>query len=406
MSLITALGLLLAAAWCLQAALYRRASRQVRPLAGVLTEGFPGAAGAAGPAPDPGAPPAPLPRLTIVITARDEAATIEATVRHALGQVYPGLEVVAVDDRSNDGTGDLLDRMAAGDPGGRLAVVHVRDLPPRWLGKCHACHVGSRRGRGEFLLFMDGDVTLSAPDLLARTMRVVEAGRIDHLAIFPDLRPMGRLQAAVVHSFEQGMLLAMRAWEMESDRSRGGAGIGAFNLVRRDLYEKVGGHERLRMEIADDFKLGVLLRAAGARQRLWSGLDLVRCPWHRGAFAVLRGLEKNLFAGAEYSIARLLAYTGAVILMWCGPVAIAILGSGPAAFVPLAAQVAAVALTALSGAPRLGRSALVVGALQPLSMLLMTGAFWNSAIRTLAQGGVRWRGTFYPLADLRRGVVR
>ncbi|HUD72885.1 MAG TPA: glycosyltransferase, partial [Dongiaceae bacterium] len=306
------------------------------------------------------------------------------------------------------GTGAILDRFAAGPPATsgppeRLTVVHVRTLPPGWLGKCHAAHVGAQQARGAFLLFMDGDVDLAAPDLLERILTVVRDMKLDHLAIFPDLRPVGALQAGVVHAFEQGMLLAIRGWEMEADRSAGGGGIGAFNLVRRATYDAVGGYDRLRMEIADDFKLGLLLRRAGARQRIWSGLDLVRCPWHRGAFAVLRGLEKNLFAGAEYSLARLVLYTVVVLAMECGPLAVALAGGG---FVPLAVQVASILAAATSGAWRLGRSPWLLAALQPIATLLMTGAFWNSAIRTLAQGGVRWRDTFYPLAELKRGIVR
>jgi glycosyltransferase involved in cell wall biosynthesis len=349
-----------------------------------------------------------------VITARDEAASIEATVRQALGQRYPaGLQVIAVDDRSTDGTGAILDRMASAGPPEHLTVVHVRDLPPGWLGKCHACHVGAQQAQGAFLLFMDGDVSLAAPDLLERILTVVCDRKLDHLAIFPDLRPVGALQAGVVHAFEQGMLLAMRGWEMEADRSAGGAGIGAFNLVRRTSYDAVGGYERLRMEIADDFKLGLLLRRAGARQRIWSGLDLVRCPWHRGAFAVLRGLEKNLFAGAEYSLARLVLYTVVVLAMQFGPLAVALAGTAGAggdrpalAWIPLAVQVASIMTAAASGAWRLGRSPWLIALLQPIATLLMTGAFWNSALRTLAQGGVRWRDTFYPLAELKRGIVR
>jgi len=150
-----------------------------------------------------------------------------------------------------------------------------------------------------------------------------------------------------------------------------------------------------------------LLRRAGARQRIWSGLDLVRCPWHRGAFAVLRGLEKNLFAGAEYSLARLVLYTVVVLAMQFGPLAVALAGRSAAfAFVPLAVQVASILTAAASGAWRLGRSPWLIAALQPISAILMTGAFWNSAVRTLAQGGVRWRDTFYPLAELKRGIVR
>jgi len=385
--------LVLSAAWIAVTSLYILASRQVRPVAAALLE----------------APPATvagtLPTLSIVITARDEAAEIEATVRHALAQVYPGLEVIVVDDRSGDGTGAILDRLAAAAGPGRLRVAHVRALPPGWIGKCHACQEGARRARGAFLLFMDGDVTMASPDLLARIVAWMERDAIDHLALFPDLRPYGALQAGLLHSFEQAMLLMTRGWEMERDLPRGGAGVGAFNLVRRSAYERVHGHVLLRMEVGDDYKLGMLLKESGARQRIRSGLGLVRCPWHRGTLAVLRGLEKNLFSGSDYSVGLLAAQTAAAFAMHAGPLLLGLATRAPAGWLPLAVQAACIVAAAASAAKRLDKPALVLAALYPLSCLLLTFAVWNSAVRTLWRGGVRWRDTFYPLADLRRGLV-
>jgi glycosyl transferase family 2 len=380
--------------WLVLTALYVLASRQVRPLEEVLAGRSAAGAGA------------PLPGLSIVVTARDEAQDIEATVRHALAQVYPGLEVIVVDDRSADGTSAILDGLAPSVGGDRLRVIHVRDLPAGWIGKCHACHVGAGEARGAFLLFMDGDVTLAAPDLLGRIVTWMERSAVDHLALFPDLRPYGALQAGLMHAFEQAMLLVVRAWEMDRDRPRGGGGVGAFNLIRRTAYDRIGGHLRLRMEVADDYKLGMLLKESGARQRIYSGMGLVRCPWHRGTLAVLRGLEKNMFSGVDYSLTRLVAETAALVALNVGPVAIGLVAGTPVGWAPFAVQAACVFAAAASAARRIDRHPLVLGALYPLSLALLSFAMWNSVLRTLARGGVLWRGSFYPLAALRRGLVR
>jgi glycosyltransferase involved in cell wall biosynthesis len=354
-----------------------------------------------------------LPSLSVVVTARDEAARIEDTVRRLLAQEYPRLEILVVDDRSTDGTAEILDRLAAGaadrisSPAAppRLAIEHVRDLPAGWLGKCHACRRGADRARGEFLLFLDGDVALADQHLLARVMTWVEARRIDHLAVLPDLRPTTRLQAGLLSVFDQMLLLFVRAWEIDRDRPRGGGGVGAFNLVRRSSYDRIGGHELLRMEVVDDYKLGVLLKESGARQRMASGLDLVHCPWHRGAWGVVRGLEKNVFAGIGYSVPRLVLFTLAALGLVYGPAALALHGPAPWAAAPLGAQAAALLAAFTAERRRLATPPILLWVLYPLAAGLMILAAWNSALTTLAQGGIRWRGTFYPLEALRRGSV-
>src|SRR6185295_10691375 len=103
-----------------------------------------------------------------------------------------------------------------------LEVVHNTVLPEGWLGKCHACAVGAARATGEWILFMDGDVTLAREDLLARTVGLAERDGIDHLAVIPDQGRISRLQSAMMAVFGQVFLLAARSWEMDRDLPRGG----------------------------------------------------------------------------------------------------------------------------------------------------------------------------------------
>jgi glycosyltransferase involved in cell wall biosynthesis len=412
---LIAFGLLSCAGWLVFGWLVVLGLRRIRLLAAVLaTDGDRSAAdGARTAAHDPG-----LPALSVVVTARDEAGAVEMTVRRLLAQRYPGLEVVVVDDRSTDGTSEILDRLAAaaGGPDDRLVVVHNSELPDGWLGKCHACRVGAGRARGDWILFTDGDVSLEEDDLLARVVGYAQRHGLDHLAVIPDLRPMSPAQAGLVGAFGQLFIAGCRAYEMDRDLPRGGGGIGAFNLVRRAVYERVGGHRLLRMDLADDFKLGRLLKEAGARQRIFSGTGLVRCPWHRGARAVIRGLEKNFFSAFDFSILRLVAATCVLLILTVGPALAGALvtwhtrgGVDPlvlaAAWLPLTVQAVFVLLSLMIEAPRHGFPPLVLWAFYPLSVLLLLGAVWNSAIRTLGRGGVVWRDTFYPLADLRAGIV-
>jgi glycosyltransferase involved in cell wall biosynthesis len=387
-------------------------ARRIRDLRSVLEES--GRRESVSPAAGPDPPP-----LSVVITARDEAETIEASVRSFLGQRCPGLQVIAVDDRSSDDTGAILDRLATdpSTPPGRFAVLHLREIPPGWLGKTNACHAGAGLVRGEWILFTDGDVSLGDPDLLARVVGLAERERFDHVAVIPDLRPMGLLHAGLVSCFGQVFVVGARAHEMDRDRPRGGGGVGAFNLVRRQVYDRIGGHDLLRMEIIDDFKLGRLLKESGARQRLYHGFGLIRCPWHRGALRVVRGLEKNLFASLQFSLPAVVAFSVMGLAFALGPFLFGLLiqfGLRPrphplavaTGWLPFLMQ-AGFTLHAYRGeARRFGRSAPALALIYPLSCLLLLAAVLNSTVATLRRGGVKWRDTFYPLAALRRGVVR
>ncbi|MFQ5876196.1 MAG: glycosyltransferase [Acidobacteriota bacterium] len=410
-----AAGFLGLALWAPIALLILAGARRVRRLSEVLSPG-----GGPGPGRSPGriGGASPQPSLSVVVTARDEGGRIEATVRRLLEQRYPGLRIIVVNDRSRDDTGAILERIRseAGGDDSRLTVIHVRDLPRGWIGKCHACKVGALGARGDWILFTDGDVLLEEDDLLARVVAYAEDAGLDHVAVLPDLGPMPVIQAGLVAAFGQVYLLAARAHEMDRDLPRGGAGVGAFNLIRRTAYDRIGGHDLVRMDLADDFKLGRLLKESGARQRLFGGLSLVRCAWHRGALGLIRGLEKNLFGGFGFSLPILLLWTIASALPAYGPalsgILVSVLGgrsAGPiillAAWMPFVLQTG-LAFAAASEGPRHGgfRPAAVALA-QPMSILLLLVAAWNSAIRTVARGGVVWRDTFYPLAELRAGLV-
>ena len=141
----------------------------------------------------PRPPGRPWPAVSVIVAARDEAAGIEAAMGSLLALDYPALEVIAVDDRSGDATGAILDRLAAHDR--RLRVLHVRELPPGWLGKNHAVALGAREARGELLLFTDADVEF-APAALRSAVSILEAEELDHLALGPGLRLPGAWIAA------------------------------------------------------------------------------------------------------------------------------------------------------------------------------------------------------------------
>jgi Glycosyltransferase like family 2 len=351
--------------------------------------------------PDP-APPA----VSVVVPCRDEARDVEATVRSLLAQELPALQVVAVDDRSSDATGAILDQLAASDP--RLTVVHVTALPAGWLGKNHALEVGGRRARGEWLLFTDGDV-LFRPGALRRALGYARAHRLGHLAAAPRFIAPGFLERAFVTGFGAFASLAFRVHRLGVARSSAFVGIGAFNLVRRADWERIGGHERLRLEVVDDVKLGLVLRRSGVAQGAVSGGGLVAVRWQHGFWPSVLGLVKNAFAATEYrpGVAVLASLTLALAGMGPLLVGLAALASRQWDAAALAGGTLLMGIAIHGGAARrLAGGSGLEGLALPLSSALLAGVLLGSTAAALWRGGVVWRGTRYPLAELRRGCVR
>jgi GT2 family glycosyltransferase len=352
------------------------------------------------------------PTVSVVVAARDEAASIGATVSALQAQDHPALEIVLVDDRSTDGTGDLMDALAAsGRQGARPApgpppirVVRVRDLPPGWLGKNHALWRGARLARGRWLLFTDADVRLH-PAAVGAAVRFAEERRLDHLALGPALTARGFGLQAWVSVGLLTILTFLSPRSMNRPSSRRGYGVGAFNLVRRSAYEAIGTHRAIALRPDDDVRLGLRLRRAGFRQ--WAAAEpaLARVEWYGSLGEAIRGLEKNAFAVLNYRPAVLALAVAGTAALFVGPCVGAALVPGPAAWVfraDVAVQWATVAtVSALFVVPGRPARAAAVALAYPWAALVFAYAMARSGWLALARGSVEWRGTRYDLGALR-----
>jgi hypothetical protein len=341
----------------------------------------------------------PAPRVSIVVAARNEARGVEAGMRSLLAQQYAALEIVAVNDRSTDETGAILDRLAMGEP--RLRVVHVADLPPGWLGKNHALSLGAAAASGAWLLFTDADVVMQ-PDTLSRAIGHAERTGLDHLTVLPDLILPGLLKCFTV-GFVVWFSAYVRPWKASDPRSRFFVGVGAFNLVRTTAYQRAGGHEPIRMRPDDDLKLGKILKRSGARAEAMSGLGMISVEWYHSLQGAIDGLMKNTFSVVEYYSALMLGGACFYLLVGFGPMAMLALGSGPVAVcggVTIVSQ-----LLVHTTAARETNAPWYAGALYPVAALLMSWILIRALALNLWQGGIVWRGTFYPLAELRKNRV-
>jgi glycosyltransferase involved in cell wall biosynthesis len=339
-------------------------------------------------------------RLAVVVPALNEEAAVEGCLRSLLASQGVRLEIVAVDDRSTDRTGALMDAVAAEVPGDgphTLRVIHIEELPEGWLGKPHALSRGARATAAPWVLFTDADAWF-APDALARSLAFVEAEAADHFVLLPTLElktPGERMLMGAINTFA---VWGVRLWKIADPGARDYLGVGCFNLLRRSAYDRVGGFERLRMEVLEDLRMGYLVKSLGLRQRVAFGAGLVRVHWAAGALGIVRTMEKNLFAVWRYQVSMLLGALGGFLLLTLGPW-VGLLGPR-AVRVPSAVGVGAMLAAYVGNARRSGNEARYAG-LMPVASVLLAYAMVRSAAVTLHRGGVEWRGTFYPLAELR-----
>ena len=346
------------------------------------------------------------PKLSVVVPACNEEGTLEAAMTSLRGVDYPELEVILVNDRSDDGTGAIMDKIVAEDK--RFQTCHITELPEGWLGKVNALRRGTELADGDFLLFIDADVHF-VPSTLRRAVNRMQEENLGHLTVMPRLLQHGLPYNLTLASFALLFLTGVRAWKFRNPDSDAYAGVGAFAMIRREAFERTPGWEWLRMEIADDVGLGMLMtRKAGARSRLVIGTESVHLDWYDGLSSLVKGLEKNLFGAAcHYSLLRTVAVLGGFIAVFAGPWVAALgpmlLGAGPQwGLIALAASVVSLALL-VATVFRSIHLPFFATLFSSLGFLVLSWALIRSTLQTLRQGGVSWRDRFYPVDELKAG---
>jgi glycosyltransferase involved in cell wall biosynthesis len=345
--------------------------------------------------------------LSVIVPARNEGQSVGAGLRSLLASKGVELEVIAVDDRSTDETGLVMDALEREprEGGVRYLVEHVQELPPGWLGKPHAMARGAALATGEWLLFTDGDV-IFAEETLARALAWPEREGGDHLLVVPTVLVRSAGESLMLPFLHILSIWGPRLWRVADPRASDAIGVGAFNLMRRATYEAVGGWERLHMEVIEDVRMGYLVKQAGFASRVVTGRDMVRIRWAHGAWGVVDNLTKNVFAAFRFRIGLLMAGTVATAIMCLLPFAGIVIGAVRDRAWLWPSLVSVAVLTALYWRYRRfadpgGAATMLWLAAFPLAALVFVYAMVRSMVLTLARGGVVWRGTFYPLGELR-----
>jgi glycosyltransferase involved in cell wall biosynthesis len=340
------------------------------------------------------------PSISLLFAARDEAEKLPAALATLATLDYPHLEIIGVDDRSQDTTGRILDEFAATHS--RFRGVHVAELPSGWLGKPHALQNAYEASTGEWLLFTDADVRFK-PDVLRRAVTLAKQNNLDHLTLIGDVEMHGFWEKVLITFFGLAFHLATDAYRVSNPNSRAYVGVGAFQLLRRSAYEAIGMHRRLAMEVVEDMKLGKLVKRSGFHSCVAIAQEFVTVRWHAGARNIIRGVTKNFFAAFGYDIAFAVVALAGMFLLNVVPFYAVFAGHG---WIRILSMIAvAIALAMHGSVDVVNRVSPLYALTHPIGAVLFCYMIVRSVAVTLWQGGVTWRGTFYPLKELKRGVV-
>lgn len=338
------------------------------------------------------------PAVSIIVPALNEAATIKPALASLLALDYPKLEVIAINDRSTDTTGQILDNMA--QENSRLTVYHLTELPANWLGKNHALWYGATRAEGDILLFTDADVVMTQKSL-RRAVGFMLTAQLDHLAIFFDAIVPGGLLNMLIVDFACGFMALMKPWKAHRPDNHYHIGVGAFNLIRAETYHRCGTHRAIAMNPVDDVALGRLLKTNGGHQNCLFGRNSISVKWYSSVTEMVHGLEKNIMPFCGYSISKIIAATAAIIILRIWPMMVILFSHNP--FL-LTLNGLLVILQVGSAITVAANSSIPIRHVVwfPLAPFIDLYILWNSTLKTLSRGGIIWRGTFYSLAELQK----
>ncbi len=342
-----------------------------------------------------------LPKVSVLVPARNEEANIRKCLRSLMELVHPDIEIIVADDRSTDSTAQIVKRLARLDPRIRLVQV-TEEPPPSWIGKCHALYQAVRQGRpsGEWLLFTDAD-TVHHPQSLAVSLREALDHQVDMFSLIPHLearnfwvRLMQPTVAAIIAMYNQPT-------RINNPKRPEAFANGQYILIRKAAYMGVKGHESVAGKVLEDVELARVVKGLGYGIRLAVGLDLFQTNMYTDLRSLIQGWTKNLYLLLQSRMSRVLKATIASLLLSLWP---AVTGIGacvalatdwrplPTGSLLVLVGVYALVMSFQAILRALSRWQPAMAPLAPLANLIAMFILWRSAWLHSRGKAVVWKG--------------
>ncbi len=335
------------------------------------------------------------PFVSVCVPARNEERDIEACLTSLLNQDYPNYEVIVVDDNSTDNTPGIIESLQKRHS--NLVAVQGAELPSDWYGKPFALHQAEQRARGELLLFTDADPVFQ-PNALTTAVHLMQKHRLDMISLLPGAEFGSFWERAVQPVIFAFISAHIRFGKVNDPESPAAMGVGSFILLRREVYDRVGGHETLKQAILEDIGMARLVKRSGARIMMAEAQKIYTIRMYHSFREIWTGWRKNVFLAMKKSIFKtfyyILCLLGFVVTPWLIAAYHLWLGSA------LGWQAMALAGLGLVLVTKWGlchglnlekRYALVF----PLGALVVAAIMINSMVHLLFRGKAEWRGRTY-----------
>jgi chlorobactene glucosyltransferase len=248
-------------------------------------------------------PPVGAPRISVIVPARNEARNIRRCVEALLAQTYPDFELLVLDDRSTDATPAILAKLAQRDT--RLRLLHGAELPPGWAGKPHALAQAAAEAHGDWLCFVDAD-TFVTPDALASVFAAARARKADLFTILTEQELGTFWEKVILPLVFTGLSVGFSPRKVNRPETPDAIANGQFILIRRGVYDAVGGHTALHDSIVEDKDMAVLVKRSGYRLIVADGMQVARTRMYTSLPEMWEGWTKNIFLGLKGSAGLLL----------------------------------------------------------------------------------------------------
>lgn len=341
--------------------------------------------------------PATEPSLAVIIAVRNEERDLSEALESMCQLDYSNYRLVVVNDRSTDRTPEILSRFEKLYP--HLTVIHIDELPAGWLGKNHALYKGYQATSEEWMLFTDADVRY-APSTLNKAVQYCIDKQLDHLTVLPEVESRSTFFNSIMDTFKIMLNVRLKPWEASDPNSKAYFGVGAFNLVRRNAYEMAGTHKRIALRPDDDLKLAECIKSSGLKQDVAYGNELLSLEWYTSVKEFINGLMKNTFSTVDYNFPKVVVLCLITLFIFVAPIPLLLIGGGPTerylAIILVLFQIILFVFT------RGMRGTWWYALMMPVAGSIMVYIMWVSAVRTLRQGGIYWRDSFYSLAELKK----
>jgi chlorobactene glucosyltransferase len=342
-----------------------------------------------------------VPLVSVMVPARNEEKIIGRCLRSLSKQDYPNLEILVLDDNSNDRTGLIVEEISKKDT--RIRLIKGRSLGRGWSGKSYACHQLSIEATGEYYIFTDAD-TLHFPNSISSSLGALITDKLDALSVFPKQIMVSVHERMVVIFINLAVLALMPLVMIRRTRSpKISIANGQFILFKRSVYKSLGGHRSIKNDIIEDVAISKQVKKHGFRFMVFDGKRTIYCRMYDGFKDVIRGFSKFIFASMNYNVFKLGAVISFIMLLFLAPAFFLPMGlyifNWPWLInILIVSQVSIILLIRIVMTFRF-KSRFTDIFLHPLSMLYIAVLSINSVCQVKFGKGIFWKDRFYDIDD-------